>query len=213
MTSPYYPIFLKVKGERCVVVGGGDVAERKVRTLLGCGALPVVVSPSLSNGLRSLADQGMVKVVEMEYEAGVLEGSRLVIAATDDTAVNARVVAEAGERGILVNVVDSAELSNFILPSLVQRGDLTVAISTAGRSPALARKLRTVLEHGLGQEYGELALLLSEVRGELKRRGKKVEGDTWQEYLDLEVLLRRLKQGEREMVKKELVASLAGETG
>ncbi|MDP2744048.1 MAG: bifunctional precorrin-2 dehydrogenase/sirohydrochlorin ferrochelatase [Dehalococcoidia bacterium] len=209
MTNPYYPIFLKVKGERCVVVGGGDVAERKVRTLLGCGALPVVVSPSLSSGLRSLADQGMVKVVEREYEAGVLEGSRLVIAATDDTAVNALVVAEAGERGILVNVVDSAELSDFILPSLVQRGDLTVAISTAGRSPALARKLRTVLEQGLGQEYGELALLLSEVRGELKRRGKKVEGDTWQEYLDLEVLLRRLKQGEREMVKKELITSLA----
>jgi siroheme synthase-like protein len=206
-------LFLRVKGERCVVIGGGEVAERKARTLLDCGAFPVVVSPVSNEGLRHLSDRGVIEVVEREYDPGDLAGARLVIAATDDDRVNARVAEKANQLGILVNVVDSAELSDFILPSLVQRGDLTIAISTGGRSPALARKLRTVLEQALGQEYGELALLLSEVRDELKRMGKRVEGDTWQEYLDLEILLRRLKQGEFEVVKRELVSSLAGEGG
>jgi siroheme synthase-like protein len=206
-------LFLRVKGERCVVIGGGEVAERKARTLLDCGAFPVVVSPVSNEGLRQLSDRGVIEVVEREYDPGDLAGARLVIAATADDRVNARVAEKANQLGILVNVVDSAELSDFILPSLVQRGDLTIAISTGGRSPALARKLRTVLEQALGQEYGELALLLSEVRGELKRMGKRVEGDTWQEYLDLEILLRRLKQGEFEVVKRELVSSLAGEGG
>jgi siroheme synthase-like protein len=206
-------LFLRIKGERCVVIGGGEVAERKARTLLDCGAFPIVVSPVSNEGLRHLSDRGVIEVVEREYDPVDLAGARLVIAATDDDRVNARVAEKANQLGILVNVVDSAELSDFILPSLVQRGDLNIAISTGGRSPALARKLRTVLEQALGQEYGELALLLSEVRDELKRMGKRVEGDTWQEHLDLEILLRRLKQGEFEVVKRELVSSLAGEGG
>ncbi len=213
LNTSYYPLFLKMRGEKCVVVGGGEVAERKVRVLLDCGAFPVVISPVPNDGLRRLADEGALRVIVREYHPGDLTGVRLVIAATDNDRVNAQVAEEAKGLGILVNVVDSAELSDFILPSLVQRGDLTIAISTGGRSPALARKLRMVLEQELGREYGDLALLLGEVRGELRRMGKKVEGDTWQEYLDLELLLHRLKQGEFEVVKRELVSSLMGERG
>lgn len=206
----YYPLSLKVKGKRCIVVGGGAVAARKVQTMLECGAAVVVISPTLSRQLARLARVGTIEVLKRAYRTGDLAGARLAIAATDDVAVNARVAREGRRKGVLINVVDNAELSDFILPSLVRRGDLTVAISTAGRSPALARKLRTVLEQVLGAEYEQLVRLISEVRQDMREQGRKVEADAWQRSLDLGAILGRLKEGDFEAVKRDLAVSLGG---
>jgi len=208
--SDYYPVFLNVAGERCVVVGGGEVAERKARTLLEQGASVVVISPAVVRGLSELAEEGRIEVSLSDYRHGDLHNALLVIAATDDPKVNAGVAREGKERGVLVNVVDDPELSNFIVPSLVRRGDITIAISTGGKSPALARKIRTELEQSFPPEYALLALLLSEVRNELKTRGLRLDGDTWQRGMDLDMLLDMLKKGEFEEAKKRLLSDLVG---
>jgi precorrin-2 dehydrogenase/sirohydrochlorin ferrochelatase len=120
----------------------------------------------------------------------------VVIAATDDQEVNTRVTSEAKELGVLVNVVDDAKKSNFIVPSCLHRGDINIAISTSGRSPALARRLRRKLEEEIGEEYTFLALIVNEVREELKRRGIKVSRNAWQKALDLDKLIELIKRGE-----------------
>src|SRR4030042_230398 len=144
--SSYYPIFLDLKGKRCIVVGGGSVAERKVEMLLEHETSVTVISPELSPKLQHLADQGAIKTITRNYQKGDLKGAFLVIAATDDPSVNAAVAGQARKQRALVNVVDDPRASDFIVPSMVRRGDITIAISTAGKSPALARKLRSLLE-------------------------------------------------------------------
>ena len=186
---PHYPVFLDVHGMRCLVVGGGPVACRKAKTLLEHGAAVTVVSPELCPEMRDLAKGTDVHLVVGEYDEGSVQDVFLVIAATDDAGVNRRVAAEARERGALVNVVDDLDSSGFIAPSYLRRGAVTIAISTGGASPALARRIRAKLETEFGPEYASLASLLSEVRTELKDRGVTVPGDTWQAALDLEPLL------------------------
>lgn len=204
----YYPVFLDLRGKRCVLVGGGPVAERKVVTLLEHDASVTVVSPALSPGLRGLAQRGVVRAVEREYRKGDLEGAFLAIAATDDESVNASVSSEARERGALVNVVDGPEDSDFIVPSLVRRGDITVAISTGGRSPALARKLRTVLEGTLTPGYASALDIVSDVREEMARRGVSVDGDTWQRCLDMDALLAMIGEGRLDGARQALMDRL-----
>jgi precorrin-2 dehydrogenase/sirohydrochlorin ferrochelatase len=204
----YYPIFLDLRGKRCVVVGGGPVAERKVVMLLERDAAVTVVSPALSPGLREMARRGAVRVVEREYRKGDLEGAFLAIAATDDAPVNAAVSSEARERRALVNVVDGPDDSDFIVPSLVRRGDITVAVSTGGRSPALARKLRTVLEGTLTPEYASVLDIVSDVREELARRGVRVDGDTWQRCLDIDALLGMIGEGRLDGARQMLLDRL-----
>jgi len=204
----YYPIFLDLRGKTCVVVGGGPVAERKVGMLLEHDASVTVVSPALSPGLRELARRGAVRVVEREYRKGDLEGAFLAIAATDDASVNAAVSSEARERRALVNVVDGPDDSDFIVPSLVRRGDITVAISTGGRSPALARKLRTVLEATLTPEHASVLAIVSDVREELARRGVTVDGDTWQGCLDIDALLGMIGEGHLDGARQMLLERL-----
>jgi siroheme synthase-like protein len=143
-----------------------------------------------------------------DYEGGDLQGAFIVIAATDDGEINHKVAEEAGERRILVNVVDDPEHSDFIVPSYFRRGALTIAVSTAGRSPALARKIRTKLEKEFGAEYASLALLIDEVRSELKRQGIKVNGDAWQEAIDLDLLSERLSAGQGEKARAILLSNL-----
>jgi siroheme synthase-like protein len=206
--SDYYPIFLNIRGKKCVVVGGGGVAERKVRSLVEHNASILVISPHVSEGLAELAAQGVIKVARRDYRPGDLKDALVVIAATDDPEVNNLVADEGQRRGTLVNVVDAPQSSNFIVPSLVRRGDVCIAISTGGRSPALSRKIRTQLEQSFGPEYASLALLLSEVRREL--RGTQVDGDAWQGSLDLDLLLDMLKRGEFEQAKGRLISDLAG---
>ncbi len=198
MSRMYYPIFLDLTGRPCVVVGGGSVAERKVRGLLECGARVRVVSPALTEALRGLVEDARIGYVARGYERGDLDGCFLVIAASDDPAINEGVWEEASGLGILVNVADLPERCNFILPSVLRRGGLALAVGTGGASPALARKLRTDLEATFGPEYAGLVrvmeLLREAVMGsvedpELRRRILKSTAE------DAEVLS-KLKAGE-----------------
>lgn len=204
----YYPIFLNVSARKCVVVGGGEVALRKVKTLLALGAEITVIAPELCGGLAGLAEAKTIDVLNRDYQAGDLQDAFLVIVATDQPDVNRRAAKDAIEAGVLVNVVDSAPDSNFIVPSCLHRGDVTIAISTSGRSPALARKLRTRLEEQFGPEYGELAILIDEVRAGVKERGMKISGDRWQDALELDAILDLLRKGEREKARAFLLDRL-----
>ncbi len=204
----YYPIFLNISGKRCVVVGGGQVALRKVRALLEHGASVEVISPDSCPELGQLAESGEIRVLNRECQAGDLKDAFIAIAATDNSDVNLQVVKEARSKAVLVNVVDDAENSDFIVPSYIRRGDVVIAISTAGRSPALARKIRTRLENDFGEEYASLALLVDEVRTEVKRQGIKVDGDTWQEALDLDLLTDLLRRGDNEKARAILLSNL-----
>jgi len=168
----YYPIYLDITGRRCVVAGGGDVAERKVERLLACGAHVVVIGKTLTPALKALKKAGRIDHIEDDYGAACLREAFLVIGATDQDEVNARISADARERGILVNIVDDPDRCDFILPSLFQRGDLSVAISTAGKSPALAKQLREDLEGRYGQEYLILLKILGILREKVKARGR-----------------------------------------
>ena len=208
--STYYPIFLNIQGKKCVVVGGGEVAERKARALVEQEASVTVISARVSDGLTQLAEQGIIELSLRDYQPGDLENALIAIAATDDPKVNMDVVREGQERGVLTNVVDAPEHSDFIVPSLLRRGDVSIAVSTGGKSPALARRIRTELEQSLAPEYASLALLVSQVRQELKRDGIYVDGNAWQESLDLEPLLDMLKKGEFEQAKEKLLSDLLG---
>lgn len=211
--SPYYPIFLDLSGRRCVVVGGGLVALRKVKALIEHGGNVRVISPDLCPGLAQMVEKGIIQVLEKGYEGGDLEGTFVVIAATDDVDINRRVAGEAGERGVLVNVVDDPKHSDFIVPSYLRRGPLTIAISTAGHSPALARKIRILLEEEIGAEYAPLTLMIGEVRSELRGRGIIVAGDIWQKAIDLDLLKGMLRAGRKDEAKAALLSSLEGLRG
>ena len=160
----YYPIFLKVENRSCLVVGGGEVGARKVETLLSCGASVGVVSPEVVPWLEEEIQKGTVELVGSHYGEDQLQGCFLVIAATDDMELNCRIARDAEQRRILCNVVDYPKEGDFILPALVQRGALTLAVSTAGKSPALARELRQDLEQRFGMEYAHFLELMGAVR-------------------------------------------------
>lgn len=166
----YTICLLGLDQRQSVVIGGGRVASRKVEGLLSAGAKVKLVSPSLVPDLEILADAGAIEVLPRSYEEGDLAGAFLVIAATDDPQVNRRVWAEALQRGCLINVVDDPQHSNFTLPAVVRRGEMSIAISTGGSSPALARRLRERIESLVGPEYAVLTELLAELRPELVSR-------------------------------------------
>lgn len=160
----YYPLYVDLEGKRCVVIGGGDVAERKVGSLLECDANVEVISPELTPGLTKLAQEGMLEIVSREYQPGDLKDAALAIVATDNTAVNMAVHREATENQIPVNVVDVPELCSFIVPSTIRRGDLIISISTSGSCPALAKDIRKRLEQSFGGEYGAFCDVLKDFR-------------------------------------------------
>jgi siroheme synthase-like protein len=207
-TSPYYPVLLPVQGKKCLVVGGGNVALRKVQALLEHSANVEIVSPNLCPELKQLAEKRAIRAIHRDYKPEDLKDASIVIAATDDAKTNEKVAAEARRLRILVNVVDDPNNSDFIVPSYFISGDIIVAVSTSGRSPALARKIRSDLEKGFQAEYAKLALLADEVRSELKQKGITVSGDAWQKALDLNSLIKLLKRGKnleaRELMLKKL---------
>lgn len=166
-----YPVnLIDLSNRKCIVIGGGTVALRKVEGLLASGADVSVISPALVQGLAELHAAGKIASIAREYQEDDLDAAWLVIAATDDPAVNHAVAAGAMRRGQLVNVVDDPEHSNFIVPAVVRRGELALAICTGGASPALSRRLRERLEELIGPEYGDLAALLAELRPQLLAR-------------------------------------------
>ena len=180
-----YPVNLVLDGRRCLVVGGGKIALRKVEGLLSCGARVRVVAPHITPELRMLTD---VMFDERPWRPDDLAGVWLVIAATDDPAVNGAVF-QAGERaGIWVNGADDPANCSFTLPSVVRRGDLQIAVSTSGRSPALASWLRRRLEGEIGPEYADLLEILATERDGLKAAGVSTEGLDWRSALDSDML-------------------------
>jgi len=166
----FYPVFLNLKGKRVVVVGGGEVAQRKVESLLETGAIIVVISREISERLSSLANATQIEVKKRSYEAGDCNGAVLVLSATDDSEVSRAVWAEATSAGIMINTADQPALCDFIMPALVRRGDLTIAISTGGTSPALAARLRENVSGVIGPEYEQLMEMLAKARPEIRRR-------------------------------------------
>ncbi len=192
-----YPIVLTgLAGRRCVVVGGGAVAARKAQALREAGARPEVISPALGPELEAMVASGQVQAVRRGYRPGDLAGAGVVIAATDDRAVNEAVSAEAQRRGIPVNVVDDPALCTFTVPAVVRRGELLVAVSTGGASPALSRHLREALEGFVEPAYGDLLAILRRLRPRLLREVPRARQQAaWARLLDGELLALLRREG------------------
>lgn len=209
----YYPAFIDVKNRCCLVIGGGNIGEEKVVKLLDCHADVVVISPDVNEGVRSLADDGKVVWHKREYQAGDLKDAFIAIAATDDNGVNRAIAKEADERNVLLNVVDVTHLCTFIAPSVAIRGDVTVAASTGGASPALARKFRELLDgspiessHPL-MDYAELTPLLADVRAEIRGKGITLVTDHWQACIT-DSLLETVLDGNYDAARATLIEDL-----
>ena len=165
LDTPFYIACLKLSGRRCLVVGGGEIGLEKVEGLLACDGNVTLVAPDAIEPLRELAAEGSIRWERREYRPEDLEGTFMVIASTDDTDVNIKVYEDAERRAMLVNIVDVPPLCNFILPAIVRTGPLAIAISTAGASPALAKRIKAEIAEEYGEPYARLAILLNEVRG------------------------------------------------
>lgn len=160
----YYPMMLDLRQSNCVVVGGGKVAARKVETLLQCGANVRIIALRVDTVLKTLIKSGLAEHVSTSYEKRHLAGATLVFASTDDGGLNRAVSRDAREAGIPINVADAPELCSFVVPAIVERGDLVISVSTSGKSPALAKRIRMELEQRFGPEYARILKLLGEVR-------------------------------------------------
>ena len=166
LDTPFYIACLKLTGRRCVVVGGGEIGLEKVEGLLACDGEVTLIAPEAEQALTEYAREGSIRWEQREYAGPEdLEGVFMAIAATDDTDVNIAVYDDAERRAMLVNVVDVPPLCNFILPAIVRTGPLAIAISTAGASPALAKRIKRQIAEEYGEPYARLAVLLNEVRG------------------------------------------------
>ena len=197
--NTYYPIFVDITNKRTLVIGGGRIAERKVRSLLRCHAEVKVVSPALTTGLKQLVQSKRITYKAKHFTPGDLKGIRLVICATNTRKTNRKASEESEKRGLLCNVVDVPELCNFIVPSTIRRGDLHVAISTGGSSPALAKKIRQELEQILGPEYTEFINLLKQLRIRIGKeiRGQEKRARIYEEFIDSDIR-RFLGEGKKE---------------
>jgi len=160
----FYPVYLRLDGKLCVVIGGGNVAYRKVLSLLECGGRVRLVSDSVIPGLEKLVHEQKLEYHSREFSDGDLSGAFMVIGATDNPKVNALVYKIASSKGLLVNIIDSPDECNFIVPSVVRSGDLCISVSTGGKSPALAKKTRKKLQDEFGDEYGVFLAMMGEMR-------------------------------------------------
>ena len=206
----YYPIFVELKDIPCVVVGGGREAQRKVEGLLGAEAKVTVVSPDLTPALSKMLANGEIEHISREYQEGDIDPFHIVMVATDDGAVNGDVSAEGRRKRIWVNAADDIPNCDFILPAVIRRGAITLAASTGGASPALARRLREELEAYLTEEMPALADLLKEVRGDLRSRSIVPDAERWQEAIDEELRV-LLAQRKHRQAKTRLLTSLGAE--
>ena len=211
----YYPVFLDLRGRRVVVIGGGAMGEEKVTRLLPYEAQVVVVSRDVTDEVAELADDGKIEWVRRPYRRGDLDGAFIAIVAdTSDDAVNQAVSEEARERNVPLNVADVTELCTWITPSVARRGEVIVATSTGGASPALARRFREILNgecrlesrHEL-MDFADLAPLLSDARKQLLDKGIRLNLDHWQACLTDE-LIDLMQDGEIERAEKVLMDSL-----
>jgi siroheme synthase-like protein len=207
-----YPVSLELGGHRVVVIGAEAVAHGKADALLAAGALVTVVATGPDAELARLERDGRVTLRRRVWEAADLDGATLCVAASDDPEERAAIYAAGRERGVLMNVMDDIPHCDFAAPAVVRRGDLAVAVSTGGRSPALARRLRIELEHRLGPEWTTVMEVLGEVRAEtldaLPDLGERAR--RWQAALDLEECERLARSGRAKELKTRLIARLTG---
>ena len=183
----YFPIFLEMNGRSALVIGGGAVAERKIAKLLEAGAQVTVISPDVTEKIARWSKEKSISLIVRWYQAGDLAEYELAFVATDNQEVNVAAYSEGREHGVWVNAADDAVHCDFILPSILRRGELTVAVSSRGGSPALARTIREELEIHLSQEYEQLAKLAAEARVEVRKRSLNVSFETWRRALSGDV--------------------------
>ncbi|OPX86828.1 MAG: Precorrin-2 dehydrogenase [Pelotomaculum sp. PtaB.Bin104] len=207
----HYAIALELTGKTCLVVGGGQVAERKIRSLLDCGACVRVVSPELTAGLKEMAEGELIGYRRGWYSKSDLVDVFLVISATNSEAVNRQVAADCFDRNLLVNVVDEPALCNFYVPAVVKRGRLTIAVTTGGRSPLLARKIREELELAYGSQYGEFLDLIAGVRSDIinKVSDSKVKKEML-ETLVCDEVMDLLKKDRLDLLKGRIISANRG---
>lgn len=200
----YYPIFLNLTNELSVVVGGGTIAEGKVTALLEADARVLVIAPEITPALQELVENGTITWEQRSYLDGDLAGAAIAISATDDPEVNHRVWDEAKQRGILINVVDDVPYCNFIAPAIVRRGDITLAISTNGKMPALAAHMRREMDKSFGDEYLRLLDLTAPLRVELnaKHLPYTTRQQLWRKLFEETELIPLLRQGEDAAAEK-----------
>ncbi len=166
LDTPFYIACLKLTGRKCLVVGGGDIGLEKIDGLLACNADVVLIAPEACEAVQEYAAEGSIDWIRREYAGPAdLEGKFMVIAATNDSEVNIKIYYDGEERAMLANVVDVPPLCNFILPAIVRTGPLAIAISTAGASPALAKRMKREISETFGEDYARLAIMLNDVRG------------------------------------------------
>ena len=206
--STGYPVLLRLAGRRCVVVGGGSVATRKIGTLVRSGADVLVVAPEVEPEIEEFVASGGVEVKRRPFQPADLDGALLAFAATDQRAVNQAVVDAAEQRGVLVNVADDPSASDFNNPGIVRRRDITLAVSTGGRSPAFARFLREQLQEWLSDTRCTLLDLVAEVRRDLRSAGKSPGPESWRRAIDDEQVARAVEAGDREGARRRIFESL-----
>lgn len=205
----YYPVYLDIRNRHCLVVGGGGVATRKVVALLACGAEVTVVSPLVSDGIKKMMAENQIRHIQRTYTGKDLSGVFLVIGATDDEETNRRIHRDAEQRGCLCNIADQPHLCNFILPSVISQGDLTIAISTSGKSPAFARHLRRRLQDQFGPEYAALLTLMGAIRSRLLKEAHAPEAHKpLFEELIAGGLLEKIRSGDPDDIDKLLFSVL-----
>ncbi len=204
----YYPVFLDIRNKHCVIIGGGEVALRKAERLLDCGAKVSVISPKLVPELAALKDKHLIAHIAAEYSEDLLDKAALIIGATDDEKINARISQDARNKGIPVNIVDDPQKCDFILPAVVQRGDLAITIGTGGKSPALARHLREDLEKQYGKEYETFLNVLGNLRTKMEKNAGV--GKDWFDSLMAAGILAFIKSRDVKKVK-EIVKDITGE--
>ncbi len=205
MHTMFYPVYLNLNNKPVVVIGGGEVAERKVESLLGTGAVIKLISPTVTTRLDLLAKANKIQIDHRKYGHGDCDGMTLVFSATDDAEVSAAVFADATRTGALVNTADQPLLCDFIMPAVVRRGDIAIAISTGGTSPGLAAQLRRKIARIIGPEYAKLAELLSRARREIRGRVPDVQQRKALHYRILNSdIMDRLKRNDREGAERRL---------
>jgi siroheme synthase-like protein len=208
--NTYYPVYIQLREQPCVVIGGGKIAEGKVDGLLAAQANVTVISPGLTTHLQQLVEEKQITYLARTYEPGDLGGAFMVICATDQAEINHQVWQEASENRQLVNVVDDTPRCNFIAPSILRKGDLTIAISTSGKAPALAVRLKERLQGELGPEYARFLELAGELREPLARNIPDFETRKalWYELVDSEIL-DALAHGD-EAAAREIISRVVG---
>ena len=207
----YYPVYLNLAGKRCVILGGGTIAQGKIAALRDAGANITVISPEATNGIQRAAQRGDVTFEQREYQAGDLEGAFIAVAATNVWHVNRQIYEEAEARGVLLNVVDDPDQCTFIAPSIVRRDPITLAVSTGGASPALARKMRETLAEAPALKWADLAGALGRARRVIKEQRTIIDPTRWQCVIT-EDLLELAQTGREDEAVDVILAQLQDDT-